>query len=226
MVKSWILTQKPLTNRFGKVRFFLVFWNVTFFGLKSIFFNPEYQKTIFSGLICPTNTRGNKFDFLTKTMDLTLWKISIFRTFFETSLFLSKRHSFLSTILKKQSFVASFAQKIHMVKSSSFWQKPWSNPLKTFEFLDFWKLHFSGLKSILVSPGNYVYSGLICPKDVHVKKFDFFLANYRLNPLENFDFLDFFVTSLFWSKKTFFSIQNIKKRSILAWSAHKKKNTW
>ena len=180
MVKSWILTQKPLTNRFGKVRFFFSFLKRHFFWSKEHFFNPEYQKTIFSGLICPTNTRGNKFDFLTKTMDLTLWKISIFRTFFETSLFLSKRHSFLSTILKKQSFVASFAQKIHMVKSSSFWQKPWSNPLKTFEFLDFWKLHFSGLKSILVSPGNYVYSGLICPKDVHVKKFDFFLANFWL----------------------------------------------
>ena len=183
MVKSWILTQKPLTNRFGKVPFFFSFLKRHFFWSKEHFFNPEYQKTIFSGLICPTNTRGNKFDFLTKTMDLTLWKISIFRTFFETSLFLSKRHSFLSTILKKQSFVASFAQKIHIVKSSSFREKPWSNPLKTFEFLDFWKLHFSGLTSLFWSKKTFfsiqnikktIYSSLICPqKKKHGKNFHF-----------------------------------------------------
>ena len=57
----------------------------------------------------------------------------------------------------------------------------------------------------------------------YMLKSSIFSRKFLTNPLENFDFLDFFVTSLFWSKKTFFSIQNIKKRSILAWSAHKKK---
>ena len=38
MVKSWILTQKPLTNRFGKVRFFFSFLKRHFFWSKEHFF--------------------------------------------------------------------------------------------------------------------------------------------------------------------------------------------
>ena len=58
---------------------YLDFLKLLFSGLKSILFYPEYQKTIFSGLICPKNTDDKKFLFLTKTMDL--WKISVFWSF-------------------------------------------------------------------------------------------------------------------------------------------------
>ena len=43
-------------------------------------------------------------------------------------------HSFLSRISKNDFFVAWFAQKTKMIKSSIFSQKPWSNPFKKFRF--------------------------------------------------------------------------------------------
>ena len=47
-------------------------WNfkkISFSGVKSILFGPEFKKTIFCGLICPKNKDDKKFDFLTKTVD-------------------------------------------------------------------------------------------------------------------------------------------------------------
>ena len=148
-----------------------------------------------------------------------------FLDFFWNVTFLSKKHSFLSTILKKQSFVASFAQKIHMVKSSSFWQKPWSNPLKTFDFLEFWKLHFSGLKSILVSPGYYetLYSGLICQK-TYMLKSSIFSHKLKTNPFGKSRFFGLFCNITFLVKKR--SLSRILKNDLFWLDLPTKKNTW
>ena len=105
-----------------------------------------------------------------------------------------------------------------MVKSSNFWQKPWTNPVGKFGFFKLvWNFTLIGLESILFYPEypKTMFSGLICPKNTHGKKVLFFDKNHGLTPLENFDFLDFFNTLLFFSQnhsffypeyqKTFFS---------------------
>ena len=46
-------------------------------GLKIVLFYPEYQKTIFSDLICPKNTNRKYFDFWPKK-----WIISLEKTIF------------------------------------------------------------------------------------------------------------------------------------------------
>ena len=81
---------KTIDKPLWKSSFFFSFLKRHFFRSKEHFFYPEYQKTIFSGLICPTNTRGNKLDFLTKTMDLPLWKLAIFWTFLKPHFFCLK----------------------------------------------------------------------------------------------------------------------------------------
>ena len=60
---------------------FLKFLKSHFSGLERIHLYPEYKKNIFSGLSCPQNTDGEKFNFLTKTMEEPRWKISIFWNF-------------------------------------------------------------------------------------------------------------------------------------------------
>ena len=72
--KSFFRLSEQEVKKVEKIAFFQIsiFWTflkLHFSGLKSIIFYPEYQKTIFSGLIRPKNTDDKKFVFLTKTMD-------------------------------------------------------------------------------------------------------------------------------------------------------------
>ena len=125
-------------------------------------------------LICPRNTH-KKVLFFDQNHGLTPLKDFHWLDFLKTSFFWSEKHSFLCRIQKKWFFVAWFAQKTKMIKSSIFSQKPWSNPFKKFRF--FWtfpKLHFSGLKSPLfyLEYHRTIFSFFICPKNIHDKKFD------------------------------------------------------
>ena len=77
-----------------------------------------------------------------------------------------------------------------------------------FFFLYFFKVHYCCLKSILLYPEYQIndVSLLDMPKTRHSKKWPFLAKNYRLTPLENFDFLEFFFfeTWLFLSKQNSF----------------------
>ena len=68
------LTKKTCTNPLSKFRFFWTFLTLHFFGLISIFFYPEDQKTVFSDLIYPKDTLKTIFFFYIKTIDLPLQK--------------------------------------------------------------------------------------------------------------------------------------------------------
>ena len=118
--KSSILWQKPWTNPFGKIRFFALF--------KSYFFRSRKHC-----LICPRNTH-KKVLFFDQNHGLTPLKDFHWLDFLKTSFFWSEKHSFLRRISKQWFFVAWFAQKTKIIKSSIFSQKPWSNPFKKFRF--------------------------------------------------------------------------------------------
>ena len=106
MRKSSIFSQKPWTNPFAKCRFFRVFKNFFFCGLKSILFYPEYQKMFLFVLLCSKNKIWKKGQFFDKNHGVTPFQNVNFFYFFWTSLFTSKEHSFLSRRSKK--FLSGF----------------------------------------------------------------------------------------------------------------------
>ena len=138
--------------------------------------------------------KQNKFDWLTKTMVYSLWKISTFLDFFETSLFWSKKHSSLSRIPKNDLFW------LHLSKNYTCWkvrfvdQNHGLTPLENFDFSTFLKFYFSGLKSILFYP-EYQRSFLAWFAHTWCKV-RFFYKNYWLTPLENHDFWTFLTLHL------------------------------
>ena len=96
------------------------------------------------------------------------------------------------------------------------------NLFAIFRLLDFFKTSLWWSKSILFYP-KYKKNGpfWLCPKNTLDKIFDFFDKNHGLTPLKNYDFLDFFKPSLFWSKnhlycpqypKTIFSRANLQNK--------------
>ena len=126
-----------------------------------------------------------------------------------------------------------FAPKKDRRKRSIFWQKSWTNPFaKCRLFSTFLEVYFWGLKSIpfcLEYQKLFLSVFFLLKKKTFEKKVDFFEKNHGLTPLQNFDFLDFFRTSLVWSKKHCFLFKisknlffwlslrnrkNMKKRSI------------
>ena len=89
-----------------------------------------------------------------------------------------------------------------MLKSSSFWKKPWNNPFKKFDFLDvfetslFCSKKYPFLSRILE---NDLFC-LLCLKKQHGNKLDFLIKTWTY-PFEKLDFSDVLETSLFWSHK-------------------------
>ena len=81
LCKNFDFLTKTLDWTLWKISLFLKFLKSHFSGLERIHLYPEYKKNIFSGLSCPQNTDGEKFNFLTKTMEEPRWKISIFWNF-------------------------------------------------------------------------------------------------------------------------------------------------
>ena len=70
---------------------FWTFLKLDFFCSKGILFYPEYQKTIFSGLIWPKTTKEKNAHIWPKPMDLPLWKFTISWTLLKVDLFCLKK---------------------------------------------------------------------------------------------------------------------------------------
>ena len=69
-----------------------------------------------------------------------------------------------------------------------------------------------------------IFFGLVCPKNNHDKIFDFCKKNHWQTPLQNFDFLDFFKTSLFLTKNHSFLSRILNNN--LFWINLPKKYPW
>ena len=102
--KRSIFWQKPWTNPFGKCRFFSTLWELHFSGPKKLYVLSRLSKNVFLFLFAQKKSYKKKVDFLTKSMDEPLCKMSIFLKFFRSFLLWSKKHSLLSRISKNVSF--------------------------------------------------------------------------------------------------------------------------
>ena len=102
--KRSIFWQKPWTNPFGKCRFFSTLWELLFSGPKKLYVLSRLSKNVFLLLFTQKKSYKKKVDFLTKSMDEPLCKMSIFLKFFRSFLLWSKKHSLLSRISKNVSF--------------------------------------------------------------------------------------------------------------------------
>ena len=140
MIKSSIFLTK--TVDLWKISIIWTFLKLLFSGLKSILFYLEYQKMIFSGLICPKNTDDKKFRFLTKTMEL--WKISVFWSFLKLP-FSGLKRIFFYPKHKKTIFSYLICAKNKDNKIFDFL----TSPSKKFDLFDFFKSFFPSLKIIL-----------------------------------------------------------------------------
>ena len=122
--------------------------------------------------------RWGKGRYFEKNHGLTPLQNADFFYFLRTSLFRSKKHSFLSRISKTLSFWLFFCQKKkHIRKRSIFWEKPWTNPFGKCRFSSsFWETHFWGPKSFVFYPEyqKMFLSGFFCLKKSHKKKVDIF----------------------------------------------------
>ena len=157
--KVTIFCPKPWTNPIGKCRLFRLFKILTFLHEKAFFSIQNIKKHTWE-----------KWPFLTTVENFDILH------FFKTWLFLSEKHSFLSRISKKRSFLAGFAQKPKMRKMAIFGQKPWTNPFGKFRFYwTFLKLHFCCPKSILFFPEyqKTMFPSWISPKTTNEKNGQF-----------------------------------------------------
>ena len=117
----------------------------------------------------------------------------------KTSLFWSRKYSFLSTISKNDLFWLICPKNTHE-KIFEFVTKTWTNRFGTFGFFGVFSetlLSLCEKHSFYLEHQKPNFSCLICPKNTQEKIFDFFYKNHALN----FDFSDFFKISLFWFKK-------------------------
>ena len=105
----------------------------------------------FHGL--PKNSRGKKLNFLTKKRTNPFEKFDLL-DLFETSLFCSKKYSFLSRILENDLFCLLCLKKQHGNKLD-FLIKTWTYPFEKLDFSDvletslFWSKKYSFLSTIL-----------------------------------------------------------------------------
>ena len=116
-----------------------------------------------------------------------------------------------------------------MTKISIFWQKLWPNPIGKFRFFFcFFKTSFFWSKKDLFIHNNKKKRSSLswfAQKTQTIKR-SIFLQNHRLTPLENFDFLYFFKTFFFWSKKDSFLSRTPKNNLFLLDLPPKKHSTW
>ena len=89
---------------------------------------------IFFALVCLKNQHGNKLDFLIKTRNNPFEKLD-FSDVFETSLFWSKKYSFLSIILKGNLFFLGLEKSTHGKQFDFFDKNHGLHPLKICDFL-------------------------------------------------------------------------------------------
>ena len=141
----------------------LDFLKLQFLVKKIILFYPEYQKTIFSAIICAKKQQiRKKIDFWTKTLLENVDFLSL----------LKLQYSGLKIILfypeyQKTIFSDLISPKNTNKKKFDFWTKTMDYPpWKMFLFFDFLKLKFSGLKFILfyLEYQETIFSNIILQK--------------------------------------------------------------
>ena len=184
-----------------------IFIKVVFSGLKTNHFFLEYQKTIFSGWMCPKiHLRKSLIFWKKEWTQNNFGKILIFWYFFKSLLFKCKSHSFLFGISENDLLLLDLKKRKHLRKSSSFWRKAWTYP--------FWKIliFWSFLKSLLFNCKNHSFLFGISENDLslldlkkkHLIKSSSFDEKHRLTRLQKFDVLVFYKGPLFWSKNQSF----------------------
>ena len=155
---------------------FLEFFRTYLLWSKKHSFLSRILKNVFFWLSLLKKNIWEKGGFFEKNHGLTPWQNVHFFDFFRTSLFRSKKHSFLSRISKKWFFLVFFWSKKKNEKKFNFWQKPWSNPFAKCRFFStLWQLHFWGPKSFIFYPENQkmLLSGFFRLKKTYKKKVDF-----------------------------------------------------
>ena len=118
LAKNYRLT--PLEN-FDFLEFF--FLKLGFSCLNRILFYLGHQKTMFPGWICRKTIIEKGGHFLAKNHGIHLLKNILFFVLFQSSLLLSKKHSFVSRISNKRCFLAGYAQNPPFKKVAIFGQK-------------------------------------------------------------------------------------------------------
>ena len=169
----------------------------------------------------PKNHHWERWSFLgQKPWNTPFGKYSFFFVLFQSSLLLSKKHSFVSRISNKRCFLAGYAQNPPFKKVAIFGQKLWTNPFGKFWFLGifFLKLGFSCLNRILFYLGHQktMFPGWICRKTIIEKGGHFLAKNHGIHLLKNILFFVLFQSSLLLSKKHSFVSRISNKRCFLA----------
>ena len=104
--------RKTMDKPLCKMSIFSTFLELHFSGLKSILFYPEYQKIFLSGFFGSKKKNIRKRAlFLDKNHGLIPLQNVDFFDFFKTSLFRSKKRSFLSRTSKNVSFLLSLLKR-------------------------------------------------------------------------------------------------------------------
>ena len=142
---------------------------------KHSFLSRISKNLSFSLFLLKKKNKWEKRRFFDKNHGLTSLQNVNFFEFFRTSLFRSKKHSFLSRIWKNVSLLR-FCRKKNMRKRSIYWQKPWTNPFANCRFFStLWEVHFWGPKSIIFYPEyqKMFLSSFFAQKKSYKKKVDF-----------------------------------------------------
>ena len=183
-------------------------------------FLSRISKTMFPCWICRKTIIEKGGHFLAKNHGIHLLKNILFFVLFQSSLLLSKKHSFVSRISNKRCFLAGYAQNPPLKKVAIFGQKLWTNPFGKFWFLGifFLKLDFSCLDRILFYLGHQktMFPGWICRKTIIEKGGHFLAKNHGIHLLKNILFFVLFQSSLLLSKKHSFVSRISNKRCFLA----------
>ena len=123
--------QKPWTYSLKIVELFDFFKTLFFVSRKHFLLTRTMRKTFL-----PSYLAKQKFKmaiFLTKTMDLFLWKLSNYFYFLKTLFFLSRKHSLLSKIMRSR-LICLILRRKTKVEKAIFGRKPWTNPFGKFVF--------------------------------------------------------------------------------------------
>ena len=113
MKKRSIFWQKPWTNLFAKCPLFSTLWELHFWGVKNFIFNPEYKKNVSYLVFARKKIYKKKFDFLTKTMDQPLCKMSILFTLLKLHFSGLKSILYYPKYKKNVSFWLSLLKRTH-----------------------------------------------------------------------------------------------------------------
>ena len=170
---------------------------VVFSGLKTNHFFLEYQKTIFSGWMCPKiHLRKSLIFWKKEWTQNNFGKILIFWYFFKSLLFKCKSHSFLFGISENDLLLLDLKNKKTLEKVRVFDEKHGPTLFGRFWFFGLFSKVFFNFKCknhyflFEISENDLLLLDL--KKKTTRKKIRVFDEKHGLTPLENFDFFVFF----------------------------------